>query len=148
MRYGGRPPTRTNEGDLSVTSEEEWRWLRSTLTLQTETYGYDYDAMSDADKAHYLFWNSFAAHQELSEAAVEFSWAPWAADKPFINRERVRDELVDVLHFVGNMLTCLGVTDEELEVAYKIKQDKNRRRATSGSYSKKKGELGDGSEAE
>jgi hypothetical protein len=125
-----------------------WVWLASTYELQTKTYGYDFRAMSVKDLAKYITWNVFAAHQELAEASVEFSWAPWATDEPFVNRTRVVDELIDVLHFVGNIMVSLGVTDEELAVRYAAKQDKNRRRVASGSYSKRKGGLGDGSDSE
>ena len=127
-----------------------WLWLASTLELQTKVFKYDFDVMSrdTSALASYLMWNFFAAHQELAEAAVEFSWAPWATDEPFVNRDRVRDELVDALHFIGNVLVALGVDDVELEMAYRSKQEKNTRRAASGTYSKRKGGLGDGSNVE
>jgi hypothetical protein len=128
--------------------EREWLWLESTHDLQTTTYGYDFSEMGIEDLAKYVTWNVFAAHQELAEAAVEFSWAPWATDEPFVNRERLRDELIDVLHFVGNILVALEVSDEELAAAYAAKQDLNRRRAASRAYSKRKGGLGDGSDSE
>jgi len=148
VRYGGRPPTRTNEGDLSVTSEEEWRWLRSTLTLQTEVFGYTLPVQDPTALSAYLSWNLLAAYQELGEIGVEFSWKPWAVDEPFAARERIRDEIVDVMHFLGNMLVAMGVSDEELEEAYQTKQAKNKRRKESGAYSARKGGLGDGSENE
>lgn len=45
-----------------------------------------------------------------------------------MNRTRVLDEIVDVLHFVANMLVAIGVTDDELEASYKAKQAINRQR--------------------
>lgn len=136
----------------------DWRWLESTRRLQEQIYGYDFDDWLEAveglnDPAlhpltQYLQWNVLAAQIELAETTVEFSWKPWATDKPYVNRDRLRDELVDVLHFVGNMLVAIGVDDEELEDAYQVKQAKNRRRQLSGSYSARKGSLGEGSEAE
>lgn len=45
-----------------------------------------------------------------------------------MNRQRVLDEIVDVLHFVANMLVTIGVTDDELEAAYQAKQEVNRQR--------------------
>jgi dimeric dUTPase (all-alpha-NTP-PPase superfamily) len=96
--------------------------------------------------AHYLDWNQTAAVQELAEVREEFSWKPWATDQPFVNRERVRDEIIDVLHFLGNMLTAMGVTDEELALYYQHKQDINRQRAASGTYSAIKGGLAQGSD--
>lgn len=128
-----------------------WRWLRSTDELQRETYGYgnmyEKALVDPAVAVEYLDWNQTAAVQELAEVREEFSWKPWAKDEPFVNRERVRDEIIDVLHFLGNMLTVVGVTDEELEAAYKRKQAINKRRAASGTYSAKKGGLSQGSDS-
>lgn len=127
--------------------ENSWRWLESTKELQEETYGYKFSPDSEPQwVAAYLEWNVFAAYQELAELAVEFSWKPWAVDPPFVNRDRVRDEVIDVLHFAGNILTAIGVTDEELAEHYQAKQSLNRRRHYSGAYSAKKGGLGEGSD--
>lgn len=49
-----------------------------------------------------------------------------------MNRQRVLEELVDVGHFLANMLVAIGVTDEEWEAAYRQKQDENRRRQATG----------------
>jgi hypothetical protein len=137
-----------------VETGKEWQWLASTKTLQEQTYGYywqgwDLEApKAKAMQAKYIQWNVFAAYQELAEMAVEFSWKPWATDSPYVNRDRIRDEAIDVLHFLGNILVCLGVTDAELAEHYQLKQNKNRRRAASGTYSAHKGGLGEGSDAE
>lgn len=133
-----------------------WKWLESTFELQTNTYDYPLKWFSDGLKlgasavikqlAAYIDWNQTAAVQELAELREEFSWKPWAVDAPFVNRERVIDEIVDVHHFTGNILVGLGVTDEEFEAAYQRKQQKNRDRVASGSYSAKKGGLAAGSD--
>lgn len=125
-----------------------WRWLESTTDLQSNTYGYDLPGMAadPAKAAPYMFWNLFAAFIELAELAQEFSWKPWAVDEPFVNRQRVIDETVDANHFLGNILTAVGVTDEEYAAAYRRKQDKNRARKASGSYSARKGGLAEGSD--
>lgn len=127
---------------------DSWRWLKSTKELQEGVYGYQWEGSSPKEQTPYLLWNTFAAQQELAELSVEFSWKPWATDDPFVNRDRIRDEAIDVLHFLGNILTCIGVTDDELAHFYQLKQAKNRRRQASGTYSAKKGGLGEGSDAE
>jgi hypothetical protein len=136
----------------------EWSWLDSTYHLQVDTYGYpldewaarvdtaDNDLAPLNDVASYLDWNATAAVQEMAEVREEFAWKPWATDKPFVNRERVRDEVIDVLHFLGNILTAIGVTDDELANAYQEKQLRNRARQASGNYSAKKGGIGEGSD--
>lgn len=74
---------------------------------------------------------------ELAEASREFSWKSWARDMPFNNRERILPELVDVAHFVANMLTAMGVDDEEWESAYREKQQINRQRQLDGYTARK-----------
>lgn len=135
-----------------------WRWLESTAELQERTYGYpikwlaevarDSDA-SDLDMVklvNYIDWNQVAAVQELAELREEFSWKPWATDTPFVNRERIIKETVDELHFLGNILAGLGCTDEEFWELYRQKQQINRDRKASGTYSAKKGGLAHGSD--
>jgi hypothetical protein len=62
----------------------------------------------------------------------EFSWKPWSRGLPFVNRRRVIEEVVDVLHFLANVLVALGVTDDELEDEYRAKQEVNRQRQRDG----------------
>lgn len=69
-----------------------------------------------------------AAVELMGEVPREFHWKYWSHTEPFINRDRVLDELVDVLHFIANMLVAIGVTDDELEAAYQNKQAINRYR--------------------
>lgn len=128
----------------------DWQWLKSTTELQTLVYHYNYEMLRAApiQLSQYLMWNMFAAFVEIAEASVEFSWKPWAMDEPFANRDRILEEVVDVNHFLGNILSVLGVTDAEYEAAYRAKQMKNTRRQASGRYSAKKGSLGEGSDLE
>lgn len=125
------------------------KWLRSTKWLQETIYGYeDPKDLDTASIANYIDWNQVAAVQELAELREEFSWKPWATDEPFVNRERIKQEAVDTLHFIGNILHGAGITDEEFWTAYRAKQEKNIRRATSGTYSARKGGIAEGSESE
>jgi hypothetical protein len=138
-----------------------WRWLESTEKLQSQTYGYPiaqfqglflplgeviYPHPNMEDLAKYMDWNQTAAVQELAELREEFSWKPWATDAPFVNRERLISESVDAMHFIANMLVAVGCDDEEIWVEYQRKQDINRQRAASGTYSARKGGLAEGSD--
>jgi hypothetical protein len=129
-----------------------WEWLASTKKLQEETYGYDLARLSSLidpeATAKYIDWNTTAAVQELAEVREEFSWKPWATDAAFVNRERIIEESVDALHFIGNILVGLGVDDAELAALYQAKQEKNRRRQASGTYSARKGRISEGSNNE
>jgi hypothetical protein len=126
--------------------DRNWQWLASTLKLQTETYRYDYAGFDTAELANYIDWNLVAAGQELAEVREEISWKPWATDPPFVNEDRVLKEVVDALHFLGNILTAIGVTDAQFARYYQVKQEINRRRAASGSYSARKGHISEGSD--
>lgn len=125
-----------------------WRWLESTRELQEETYGYHYPSMyhDPALLSKHLDWNQTAAVQELAELREEFSWKPWATDAPFVNKERVMQEAIDVLHFIGNILVAIGINDEMLAEYYQQKQAINRARAESGTYSARKGHISEGSD--
>lgn len=129
---------------------QDWRWLDSTVSLQRDYFRFDWETLGRTPElvAASLKDNSFAILVELAEGSVEYSWKHWARDEPFVNRERVLAELVDVGHFVANMLVALDVNDDEWQAAYMEKQEKNRRRMRSGTYSAKKGELGEGSDVE
>lgn len=68
----------------------------------------------------------------LGEVPREFHWKYWSHARPFFNRARILEEIVDVLHFLANVLVAIGVTDDELEEAYQLKQAENRRRQLDG----------------
>lgn len=111
-------------------------WLASTRDLQL-AFGTDLDGLEDDRKefADYLTWNYAALLEELGEMMHELPWAPWKADRGLLTpdkRERAVDEAVDVLHFLGNVLGALHVTDLELSDAYEAKQAINRGRLRSG----------------
>lgn len=113
-------------------SQRRWRWLESTRRLQQEAYGRS-QPDSVAGQALALKENLLAALVELAgEVPREFAWKFWAHDEPFINRQKLLDELVDVGHFLANMLDAIGVTDDEWEAAYQAKQQKNRQRQLDG----------------
>jgi hypothetical protein len=70
---------------------------------------------------------------EVAEASHELSWKSWAT-RPYLNREAYIGEIVDVLHFAGNILVMVDCTDTELEEAYYEKMERNRNRMKSGVY--------------
>ncbi len=112
------------------TLQRGWQWLDSTVALQREAFGFTWTGdESPGEVAESLRDNAFAAAVELlGEVPREFHWKYWSHTEPFVNRDRVRDELVDVLHFIANMLVALGVDDDELAEAYQAKQYINRKR--------------------
>lgn len=110
-------------------------WLMSTRVLQRQSFGTDPAALAGKELAEYIRWNELAAVDELMEALHEVDWKPWTVtDDGFRNRDAFVGELVDVLHFVANMLAAAKCTDEELSKRYEAKQQKNRERMASKSY--------------
>jgi hypothetical protein len=89
------------------------------------------------DRANYVMWNVLAATDELHEALANVGWKPWATDRS-IDREMLARELVDVLHFVGNLLLVSGVDPEELWSMYANKVRVNAERQRSGYTGKEK----------
>lgn len=114
-------------------------WLHTQRAYQVETFKVDYPHMQrDVDnRTAYVTMNLNAAFLELGEAQQETPWKPWAKtqdrqatwDK---NRDKFVGELVDVLFFIGNALTAVGCTDEELAVRYQQKMDVNIQRQRAG----------------
>lgn len=116
-----------------------WRWLASTVRLQRDAYGRS-PQDSVAGKVATLKENLLAALVELAgEVPREFHWKFWAHDEPWINREKFLAEIVDVQHFIANMLIEVGVTDDEYEAAYQAKQAENLRRQKDGYTVRKEG---------
>lgn len=120
-------------------------WLLETARLQREVYGVDYvvflsDAPDDLRKLiEYMRWNMLAIDDELAEMRQGVSWKPWQHDEPYVDRQEVISEAVDVLHFVGNILAAVGCTDDDLNAAYLAKMEKNRARQSGGYYVKQPG---------
>lgn len=109
-------------------------WLDATKTLQSEAFGVDFEKLqSDPEAlADFFLYNLLALHDEVSEVAGEVGWKPWADNRGFVRKEEALSEVVDVLHFVANILCALDVLPMELEGAYQSKMTENRRRQTEG----------------
>lgn len=108
-------------------------WLELQLRLQRETFGVDPPALSGRERAEYIRWNALAVVSELDEFLQEVQWKPWAQDEGLImNPIRAEAELVDMLHFVGNLLLAIGAEPDSLWRAYQAKHEVNQRRQTEG----------------
>lgn len=80
--------------------------------------------------------NILAAMDELTELLNELNYKWWKNPKP-IDGEAVREELVDVLHFLISMCIRSGMTAEDLYAGYIKKNQENFDRQYG--RSKKKG---------
>ena len=69
---------------------------------------------------------------EVGELGQEIDWKYWSEGRGEFNRDRVIEEAVDVLHFLGNILLWAGVHSAELTEAYVVKMQENIRRQADG----------------
>lgn len=108
-------------------------WLKQTKALQEEFFlhGRKFEDFTQEDLEQWHLVNAYSATEELHEAGDEISWKPWAKSH-FFNREAYIGELVDALHFIGNLLVGAECTDEELNKAYGEKRDRNKKRQEEG----------------
>lgn len=107
------------------------QWIEKTKYLQEEFYGQKFEDFTHEQLVEWVRINILAAEDELHEALGEISWKPWASSQ-FFNRDAYLGEIVDVLHFVGNLLAGAGVSDVELNAAYLEKMERNRARQRAG----------------
>lgn len=106
-------------------------WLGSTLDLQIKSYGQDPSKLEGEERMDFIRWNILAATDELHEALNETGWKPWVTSN-HLNREEFIGEMVDVLHFIANLLVTAGCTGEELGRRYAEKQYRNAKRQEEG----------------
>jgi dUTPase len=111
-------------------------WLKTTRELQALSYGVDPHTLTGVERADYITWNLTAMVCEMGEMMAEFpGWKTWVTRRgAVLNRDEFIDEMVDVLHFAGNILSAVGCTDEELTERYMKKVAINRVRMQSGTY--------------
>lgn len=109
-----------------------WRWLESTNRLQRESFGFIPEEVTSDQLADYFTTNCWALVAELAEFSQEVGWKPWASPRGWVEKERALNELVDVGHFLANLLNALGITDDQWEAAYRLKQQLNRKRQEDG----------------
>lgn len=111
-----------------------WQRIESARVMQEEVYGYDFKAMRQNARrvCDYLTHMALAAFSELSEALYEFEWKRWTTERPWYDRDRILEELVDLDMFSDNMKAVLECTDEEYQRRYTAKQARNRARMAGG----------------
>lgn len=118
---------------MSSDRNGQWEWLASTRALQEEYFlDVDFASMTPEDRATYISTNVLAANLELAELLGEVGWKPWTSPRGWINRDEAVVEVVDVLHFIANILAAMDVSEVELWEAYRHKQSVNRQRQTAG----------------
>ena len=88
--------------------------------------------LHDIPMEQWIQRQTLAMISELAELIDEVNFKWWKNEKP-VDEGRVRDELVDILHFFVSMCLSAGMTSEELHERYtsKNKENFNRQRGLS-----------------
>ncbi|NLM95449.1 MAG: dUTPase [Firmicutes bacterium] len=81
----------------------------------------------DYDLSTWLQKETLAIVAELAELLNEVNFKWWKNPQP-VDRERVKEELVDILHFFVSMCLKCDISPEELYQGYLTKNQENFRR--------------------
>ncbi|KKM12869.1 hypothetical protein SY88_01405 [Clostridiales bacterium PH28_bin88] len=79
------------------------------------------------DQTTWIQKEILAMISELGELLDEVNFKWWKNPKP-VNREAIKGELVDILHFFVSMCLKVGISPSELHTAYIEKNRENFRR--------------------
>lgn len=81
----------------------------------------------DYDQSTWVQKTVLAIVSELAEVLDEVNFKWWVNPRP-VNREAVKEELVDILHFFVSACLQMGISAEELYRGYLAKNAENFRR--------------------
>lgn len=83
--------------------------------------------LPEGDLSTWIQKEALAIIVELGELLEEVNFKWWKVPRP-LNREAIKEELVDILHFFISMCLKAGISAEELYQAYLAKNEENFRR--------------------
>ncbi len=92
--------------------------------------GVDTNAMSEADRAKWIQKFSLAMTQELAELVDSTPWKWWAKYQTF-DEQNAKVEVVDLFHFLISLAQTLGMSADDLYMAYLKKNEVNHKRQDS-----------------
>ncbi|MBS3975119.1 MAG: dUTPase [Syntrophomonadaceae bacterium] len=88
--------------------------------------------LQDIDQATWMQKEVLAIISELGELLNEVNFKWWKNPKP-INQGKIKEELVDILHFFISMCNKMGISSQELYEAYQLKNKENFARQNGSS---------------
>jgi len=100
--------------------------------LQLEAYGLAPDKMDVDTKIEYIKTMILAGTDELHELLAELDWKPWTQGERKINYDGAKKEIVDLWHFVLNIMLALDMSTDELYRMYMTKRRVNADRQKNG----------------
>jgi hypothetical protein len=146
--------------DVFNTSENTLKDLYNLQKdIQENVYGYDFNKLQSGplpELRQFWDWNYHAIQDELREAFTALGgmsdgisngvWKPWKKsyteqapnmtynDMSERDKKELKMELIDIQHFLFNIMLSVGMTEQELMNFYFAKNQENRRRNASGTY--------------
>lgn len=93
--------------------------------LQQEAYGFTPDQMTPDEKIQYIKDMVLALTDELHELLAEVDWKPWTQGVRKVNEDGAKKELVDIWHFVMNLMLVTGMSTDDLYKMYMRKRQVN-----------------------
>lgn len=73
-----------------------------------------------------------ALQVELAEVLQELNWKPWKQTRKPVDMVKLKDELIDCLHFMLELLIIVGITADEAYKLYWQKMQVNLTRQAKG----------------
>jgi len=69
-----------------------------------------------------------AANHEIREIENEMQWKWWKIYKEEVNKDKTKEEVIDLLHFVLNMCQALDMDEKEIKEIFRKKHEINMAR--------------------
>jgi dimeric dUTPase (all-alpha-NTP-PPase superfamily) len=93
--------------------------------------GVDTDALNDEQQVHWLLNYSRALSQETAELVDSLPWKWWAKYQKY-DRDNVRLEIVDLVHFLVSLAQVAGLSAADVHELYMKKNRVNFQRQETG----------------
>ena len=107
-------------------------WIAITKELQLNGFHRDLESLEGDERADALHADITGMMSEVVEISNEIGWKPWVKNRGWYNHDEVMGEVVDLLHFVANVLVTCHIDGDQLADAYLSKVTKNYSRQARG----------------
>lgn len=103
--------------------------LRKQAELQEQAYGHKLGEFTPEQRVEFIKTMVLAATDELHEALAETSWKPWSSTFGEVKDDAYFGELIDLVHFVMNLLLVAypGLPPEGLAAAIELRYVEKRK---------------------
>lgn len=109
--------------------------LSKMFELQTQfmkRLGHDPETMTAEQKTQHSMLMHNCINVECSEMLQELNWKPWKKTKKDVDEAKVREEIIDVFHFLLELMIIHGITATDLRYTYEAKMAINNKRQDNG----------------